>query len=85
MAKSKCPVCSVPVARVENMGAGWNRLCRKHEYDSHMFPEAKFLDDDSVLVRGKMIEEASEGEEDFYGEDFGDDDFSDMCEDDYAA
>ncbi len=79
MAKSKCPVCSVPVARVENMGAGWNRLCRKHEDDSHMFPEHQFLEDDSVIVRGKMIQEDS------YTEDYGDDDFSDMCEDDYAA
>lgn len=79
MAKSKCPVCSVPVAKVEGMGAGWNRLCRKHEDKETMFSESMLLDDDSVIVRGKMIQEDS------YTEDYGDDDFSDLCEDDYAA
>lgn len=85
MAKSKCPVCNVPVPRAEGHAAGWRRHCSKHEDCSGSFPEARFPDDDSILVRGKMIEEASDDEEDFYGEDYGDDDFSDMCEDDRAA
>lgn len=55
MAKAKCPVCKVPVARVEGHTLGWRRLCKKHSEETYLFPEAGW-DDEGSFVRGKMAE-----------------------------